>query len=125
MTTTVKSLLLLAAVLQQPGCVASRAPHEPYRPPIIEPLLFQPEPGATYLVGVDVCLWEDRKASQAGPREEICRRLGVISPQFAHAKFGPHMARNYSELLCRIDCLGEPYFGTGRTPVQKRLAASQ
>ena len=48
MSNTAKLLLLLAAVLQQPGCVASRAPHEPYRPPIIEPLLFQPEAGTIY-----------------------------------------------------------------------------
>ncbi len=60
MTNSVKVLLLLAAVLQQPGCVASRAPHEPYRPPIIEPFLYQPEPRTTYTAGTDVCLWECR-----------------------------------------------------------------
>lgn len=65
MTNTVKLLLLLAAVLQQPGCVATRAPNEPYRPPIIEPLLYQPEPDAIYTAGADVRLWEDRKASPA------------------------------------------------------------
>lgn len=51
MTNTVKLSLLLAAVLQLPGCVATRAPHEPYEPPIVEPLLYQPEPDKIYTAG--------------------------------------------------------------------------
>ncbi len=66
MTKTVKVLLLLIAALQQPACVASRAPQEPYRPPIVEPLLYQPQPGTIYTAGADVRLWEDRKAARVG-----------------------------------------------------------